>query len=74
LIEKRKILDGGPVADPFVIAKAKVENLTVVATEGFKPDGSAKPNAPKIPNICNYFKIKCLNLEGFMDNEKWRFQ
>lgn len=73
LVGNKKILEGGAVADPFIIAKAKVENLTVVTTEGFNFDGSPKLNAPKIPNICHHFKVKCLNVEGFMDNEKWKF-
>ncbi len=73
LVEKKKMLEGGHIADPFIIAKAKVENLAVVTKEGFRFDGSIKPNAPKIPNICQHFKIKCFNLEGFMDNEKWKF-
>jgi hypothetical protein len=33
LIEKKKILSGRPVADPFVIAKAKFESAIVVTEE-----------------------------------------
>jgi hypothetical protein len=40
---------------------------TVVAAERLKP------NAVKVPNICAYFKIPCLDLEGFMESEGWEF-
>lgn len=58
---------GGRNADPFVIAKAGVEGHTVVTMELFKP------NAAKIPNICQHFTVKCLTLEGFMEEEGWEF-
>lgn len=66
-IEQRKILRGGRNADPFVIAKAAVERRTVVTVE------ELKPNAVKVPNICEQFSIKCLSLEAFMDAEGWEF-
>ena len=66
-IEQRKILTGGKNADPFVIAKAAVEERTVVTMELFKP------NAAKIPNICRHFNINCLSLEEFMEQEGWQF-
>lgn len=64
-IEER--LKGKPVADPFVIAKAKVIQGCVVTDE------SLRPNAAKIPNVCEYFGVDCLNLEGFMEKENWMF-
>ena len=45
-IEQKKLLRGGRVADPFVIARAAVESRIVITTE------LMKPNAVKIPNIC----------------------
>jgi hypothetical protein len=66
-IEQRKILKGGRNADPFVIAKAHVESRAVVTVEEFKP------NAVKIPNICQHFGIRCLSLEDFMEAEGWEF-
>jgi hypothetical protein len=45
-IEQQKLLKGGKNADPFVIAKAAVEDRAVVTMEQFKL------NAAKIPNIC----------------------
>ncbi len=66
-IEQQKILKGGHNADPFVIAKAAVEGRAVVTME------LLKPNAAKIPNICQHFKVKCLSLEHFMEEEGWAF-
>lgn len=32
-----------------------------------------KPNAAKIPNICQHFKVPCVDLEDFMEQEDWVF-
>ncbi|HFD16818.1 MAG TPA: DUF4411 family protein [Rhodospirillales bacterium] len=66
-IERQKLLKGGVLADPFVIAKASVIEGTVVTMEGLKP------NAAKIPNICQYFGVGYMNLEKFMEAEQWQF-
>ena len=67
VIGNQQLLRGNPVADPFVIACAKIRKGTVVTEEKYKP------NAPKIPNICEYFKIPCIDLEQFMHEQKWEF-
>ena len=67
LIKKRNILQGMPVADPWIIAAASIEGRCVVTEE------KEQPNAAKIPNVCNHFNILCTNLEGFMENENWVF-
>jgi hypothetical protein len=67
VISKRSQFKGAPVADPFVIAKAKVESLCVVTAEKYKE------NSAKIPNICEHFKIDCTDLEGFLEREDWIF-
>jgi len=67
MIRKQKMLEGKPVADPFVIARAKVLNCQVVTTEVFSE------NSAKIPNVCKYFSVQCTNLEGFMEQEGWTF-
>lgn len=67
VISKRNRLEGKPVADPFIIARAKITNSTVVTNEANHPDGA------KIPNICQYFRIKCIDLEKFMEIENWTF-
>lgn len=67
LISKQANLRGTPVADPFVIACAKIHNAVVVTEEQFKP------NAAKIPNVCQHFGIKCINLAQFMEEQNWTF-
>lgn len=66
-IEKQKLIRGGRNADAFVVARAHAIGGTVVTMERLKP------NAVKIPNICNHFKIPFLDLEGFMEQEGWVF-
>ena len=68
LVRKKEQLQGKPVADPFVIASAWALEEGSVVTQEVK-----KPNAARIPNVCEHFGIPCLNLEAFMENEKWRF-
>ena len=67
LIRKKERLQGKPVADPFVIAKAKVDGFTVVTQETFKK------NSAQIPNVCEHFKVPCINLEIFMEKQEWTF-
>ncbi|GHT00216.1 hypothetical protein AGMMS50276_25450 [Synergistales bacterium] len=67
LIGEKQLLRGTPVADPFVIACAKIKNGTVVTEEKYKP------NAAKIPNVCKHFDIPCINLEQLMQQQGWKF-
>lgn len=68
LIRKQERLQGKPVADPFVIAKAKsIEDGCVVTTE------KLKENASQIPNVCKHFEVPYINLEQFMEKENWVF-
>lgn len=68
LISRQKSLHGGPVADPFVIARAKsIPGGCVVTTE------RKQPNAAKIPNVCDAVEVEWVNLEGFMERERWMF-
>lgn len=67
MISKKAQQRGDEVADPFVIACAKIKNGTVVTEERLKP------NAAKIPNVCEHFRVPCTNLEGFMKAENWTF-
>ena len=66
-IEQKKLLRGGKVADPFVIARAACEDKTVVTLE------VKRPKAVKIPNICEHFGVKCMSLPEFMEEEGWTF-
>lgn len=76
LIGTQQRLKGTPVADPFVIACAKVKKATVVTEEGWQRTGNPltlKPNAAKIPNVCAHFKVPCVDLEEFMHRQGWTF-
>jgi len=66
-MEKKKRLKGGAFADPFIIAKAKINNAIIVTQEKYKE------NSAKIPNICKEFNIKYVDLEGFLNLEKLQF-
>ena len=67
LVSKQAMLTGKAVADPFVIAAAKVSGGTVVTLERLKP------NAAKIPNVCAHFGVPCIDLETFMAQQQWTF-
>lgn len=67
LVSKKARLLGKEVADPYLIARAKIQKACVVTEE------KLKPNAAKIPNVCQKFKVGCMNLEQFMENENWSF-
>ena len=67
LIPQKHLLTNKPVADPFVIAAAKVRNGCVVTEE------KNKTGAAKIPNVCDHFNIQWTNIEGMMKKEKWNF-
>ena len=65
LVKEKDRLAGNLCADPFVIAKAEFTHGCVVTEE------TLKPNAAKIPNVCEHFGIDCTNLQGFMKRENW---
>jgi hypothetical protein len=68
LIGETQRLKGTPVADSFIIACERVRGGAVVTEE------LVKPNAAKIPNICEYFgNILCITLEQFMQSQNWGF-
>lgn len=76
LIGEQQRLKGTPVADPFVIACAKIKNGTVVTEEGWDHSSQTltpKLNAAKIPNVCAHFKVPCIDLERFMQQQGWAF-
>ena len=64
---RKKLLGGGPFADPFVVASANTVRGTVVTQETFRKNGVG------IPNICAHFGISCTNLEGFLIEQNWMF-
>jgi hypothetical protein len=67
LISQKKLLEGTPVADPFVIARAAVLKGCVVTEE------APTTKAVRIPTVCSHFKVKCTNLEGLMADEGWQY-
>ncbi|MCK4352740.1 DUF4411 family protein [candidate division WOR-3 bacterium] len=67
MIREKERLQGYPVADPFVVAKAKACNGCVVTLE------RRKENSAKLPNVCDHFGILCIDLEEFMEKEGWIF-
>ncbi len=67
LISAKAILKGSPVADPFVVAAGKAKEAIVVTQESYKD------NAAKVPNVCKKFKVPCINLEEFMEQQGWKF-
>ena len=67
LVREKDRLTGHLSADPFIIAKAEFIDGCVVTEE------MLKPNAAKIPNVCEHFEIDCTNLQGFMEREGWTF-
>ena len=67
LISAKAIAKGTPVADPFVIAKAASMGMCVVTEE------VRRPNAARIPNVCDHFGVDCINLEQLMQREGWQF-
>ena len=67
LISAKAQTVGQPVADPFLIAAAKAYGGTVVTQERWKP------NAAKIPNVCDHFGVGWTNFEGFLKAKGWSF-
>ena len=67
-LKLKKRLTKGPFADPWVIAAGKIHKACVVTEE------TKSPNSAKIPNICEHFGVKCVNLETFMRIHKWSFR
>ncbi len=58
-VAKRNLLEGRPVADAFIVAKAKIIGGIVVTREKYTP------NAARIPNICEKFGVECMYEEEF---------
>lgn len=75
LVDEKKILKGGDVADPFVIAKARVLKASVVTNEGpAKRDKNGNMQGSlKIPDVCQQFDVPCLSPKEFMSQEGWKF-
>jgi len=67
LSEKSKFLDK---ADPWLIAAAMSEHVTVITQEKEVGNNSTKI---KIPNICNHFEVPYLNIFELLHQENVKF-
>jgi len=67
MVGHKQLLVGTPVADPFLVACAKVRRACLVTDE------ASKPNSARIPIVCSHFKVDCITLEEFMEQEGWEF-
>jgi hypothetical protein len=67
LIGEKQRLKGLPVADPFLVARGKSMDACVVTEEVLKL------NAAKIPNVCQHFGVRSLNVKEFLGDLGWRF-
>lgn len=67
LVRRKSIIRASPVADPFIIAAAKVRDGCVVTQESEKSDGA------RIPAVCRELGVKCMNLEKFFEEQEVRY-
>ncbi len=67
LVGEQQRLKGSPVADPFLVASARCCDGCVVTEE------KLKPNAAKIPNVCDHFGVNYTNVLGFLKQKNWKF-
>jgi hypothetical protein len=65
LVDSRK---DRSMADPFVIALAKVHNCAVITGEKH----SGTPEKPKMPDVCGHYSIRCISLLELFREKKWR--
>lgn len=56
-------------ADPYLVAMAKIDRLSLVTSEKMKP----RNEKPGIPNACEHFGIHCMGVLGFLREQNWRF-
>jgi len=73
--EHRKLINlktpGRYCADMWVIAIAKVRNLTVINEEQFLT--SVSPHKNKIPNVCKDLEIPYMNFLDYIKKQNWQF-
>lgn len=63
----RELYKGGNHADPYIVARADLLGATVVTQETYRV------HSAKIPNICEYFCLRCIKLDEFMMDLNWKF-
>ncbi len=62
-VKRSNLLKGLPVADPFIVAAAKINGTYVVTEEKYAKGGA------RIPTACEEFGIDCINTEQFLEKE-----
>ncbi|GAB1343096.1 DUF4411 family protein [Gemmatimonas sp.] len=67
LVSEDVLLRGGFVADPWLIARAKLLGGCVLTEE------KLKPNAAKIPNVCKHFGVDFCSVEALFERKGWRY-
>jgi hypothetical protein len=67
LVKRKNLLQGLPVADPFIVAAAKVRGCLIVTQESLKIGGA------RIPTVCKEFNIDCINVEQFLEREELKY-
>ena len=64
LVRRQNIIRGLPVADPFIVAAGKFYEALVVTQE------SLLSGAARIPTLCRELRVRCTDLEGFLEEEE----
>ena len=67
LLDDRKGKSGD---DPWVIALAMVTHNCIVVTE---EKHTYSTDRPKIPDVCDYFNLECIQLVELVQRENWVF-
>jgi hypothetical protein len=67
LIGQKQRLRGSPVADPWLVARALEQKACVITEERHKP------NAAKIPNVCEHFTVPWMSVQAMLKAEGWRY-
>lgn len=67
LVKRQNLLKGLPVADPFLVASAKINSAFVVTQENRVKNGA------RIPNVCSDFGVECVNIEQFFEKENIKY-
>ena len=80
IIRRKDILKNKNIADPYLIAKAMSlkdsdkETCLVTNELHAREYGPGKNKGLiKIPDICDYFGIRCISVQEFMVEMKWEF-
>ena len=73
LVKRKQMITNKRIADPFLIARAKIKKGCLITEDGFYLDGRLKKGGPSPASICADLKIECVNLDNFMEKENWKF-